>query len=95
MKEKNEPIILKDSNIIMENRRNLSISGITDVDSFDEKMITLYTQRGELTIKGKDLHIDSMSVETGDMAVTGEICALIYGDGDRKKSVSAIGKLFR
>ncbi len=95
MKEKNEPVILKDSNIIMENRRKLSISGITDVDSFDEKVISLYTQRGELTIKGKDLHIDAMSVETGDMAVTGEICALIYGDGDRKKPVSAIGRLFR
>ena len=36
-------------NIIMENRKSLSISGVTDVDNFDEKEILLYTQMGELT----------------------------------------------
>lgn len=51
-------------NIILENRRSLSISGITDVDSFDEKAICLYTELGELNIQGKELHIDSISIET-------------------------------
>lgn len=82
-------------NIIMENRKSLSISGITDVDSFDEKAICLYTQLGELTIHGKELHIDSMSVETGDMTVTGDIWSIIYGDKDRHSPLSALGRLFR
>jgi len=82
-------------NMILENRKSLSISGITDVDSFDEKAICLYTQLGELTIQGKELHIDSMSVETGDMTVTGDIWAIIYGDKDRHGPLSAIGRLFR
>ena len=43
-------------NIIMENRKTLSISGVTDVDNFDEKTILLYTQMGELTVQGKGLH---------------------------------------
>ncbi|MBR0142424.1 MAG: sporulation protein YabP [Ruminococcus sp.] len=85
----------KNQSIILQNRKTLTISGITDVDSFDEKTVCLYTQLGELTIQGKDLHIDSMSVETGDMTVTGDIWAMIYGDKDKKSPVSALGRLFR
>lgn len=92
MQEKN---IKQNHSIILENRKSLSISGITDVDSFDEKEICLFTQLGELTIRGKDLHIDSISVETGDMTVTGDIWAVIYGDKDRHGPLTALGRLFR
>ena len=85
----------QEQNLILENRKKLSISGITDVDSFDEKSIRLYTQLGELAIQGHDLHIDSMSVETGDMTITGDIWAIVYGDKDKKGPISALGKLFR
>lgn len=87
--------IKQNHSMILENRKSLSISGVTDVDSFDEKAICLYTQLGELTIQGKELHIDSMSVETGDMTVTGDIWAIIYGDKDRHGPLSALGRLFR
>lgn len=87
--------VKQNQNIIMENRKNLSISGITDVDSFDEREISLYTQLGELTVQGRELHIDSMSVETGDMTITGDIWAVIYGDKDKKGPISALGRLFR
>lgn len=92
MQEKN---VKKNHNLILENRKNLSLSGVTDVDSFDEKSICLYTELGELTIQGRDLHIDSISVETGNMSITGDIWAVIYGDKDRKAPLSALGKLFR
>ncbi|MCM1228315.1 MAG: sporulation protein YabP [Clostridium sp.] len=82
-------------NVIMEGRKNLTISGVTDVDSFDERIIVLYTQLGELVIKGRDLHINSMSVETGDMTIDGDIWALNYGDKDKKSSLTFLGKLFR
>jgi len=82
-------------NIILENRHSLTISGITDVDSFDEREISLYTEMGELTVQGRELHIDSMSVETGNMTITGDIWSLIYGDKDRRGPISAIGRLFR
>ena len=92
MQEKKEK---QEQGLILENRKNLSISGITDVDSFDEKTISLYTQLGELTIQGRELHIDSMSVETGNMTITGDIWAMIYGDRDKKNPLSALGRLFR
>ncbi len=82
-------------NIIMENRSNLTLSGVTDVDSFDERCISLYTQLGELIIRGRDLHINSMSVETGDMTIDGDIWSLSYGDKDKRSSTSFLGKLFR
>ncbi|NLT10139.1 MAG: sporulation protein YabP [Ruminococcus sp.] len=82
-------------NLILENRRSLNLSGVTDVDSFDEKTISLYTEMGELTIQGRDLHIDAISVETGNMSITGDIWAVVYGDKDRKGPLSALGKLFR
>lgn len=82
-------------NVILEGRKNLTISGVTDVDSFDERCISLYTQLGELVIKGRELHINSMSVETGDMTIEGDICALNYGDKDKKSSATFLGKLFR
>lgn len=87
--------IHKPHNIILENRKNLTISGVTDVDNFDEKTIVLYTQMGELTIHGKNLHVDSMSVETGDMTIDGDIWSLVYGDKDRRGALSILGKLFR
>lgn len=95
MKEQNTQSLKTEHSVIIENRRTMTISGITDVDSFDERMICLYTQLGELTIKGRELHIDSMSVETGDMIITGDIWSAVYGDRDKKASLSALGRLFR
>lgn len=82
-------------NLILENRSNLVISGVTDVDNFDENSILLYTQLGELVIRGKKLHINVMNVETGDLSVEGDICALIYGDRNTKKKATFLNKLFK
>ena len=81
--------------LIVQDRHVAELTGVSDVDSFDEKTISLYTQLGELTIKGRELHIDAMSVETGDMVITGDIWSAVYGDRDRKKPVSALGRIFR
>ena len=82
-------------NAILENRQKLMLSGITDVDSFNEKEIYLFTQLGEMLVKGENLHINEMSVENGELSVEGEISAIIYGDKERKKKLSPIGKIFK
>ncbi|MBO5449643.1 MAG: sporulation protein YabP [Ruminococcus sp.] len=82
-------------NAILENRRKLMLTGVTDVESFNEEQINLYTQLGELTIKGNQLHINEMSVDSGDLSVEGDISALIYGDRDRRNRLTTLGKLFR
>lgn len=81
--------------LILENRKNLSLSGVTDVDSFDEREIVLYTREGELTVTGRDLHINAVSIENGNMTVEGEIWSLQYGDRDKQSPLTLLGRLFR
>lgn len=85
----------RNHNIIMENRSKLSICGVTDVDCFDENTILIYTVMGELTIKGKNLQVNDVSVETGEMSLQGDIYSIIYGDKDKKSPLKFISKLFR
>ena len=90
-----EEKIKKAHNIIMESRENLTLSGVTEVESFDDRCIALYTTLGELVIKGRELHIGSVSVETGDMKINGEIWSLTYGDKDKQAPSTFLRKLFR
>ena len=73
-------------NAILEDRSKLMLTGVTDVESFDENKVYLYTQLGELVIRGKQLHVNEMSLESGELTVEGEISALSYGDKDRTKT---------
>ncbi len=82
-------------NAIMEDRSKLMLTGVTDVENFDENKVYLYTQLGELVIRGKQLHVNEISLESGELTVEGEINALIYGDKDRTKKLGLLGKLFR
>lgn len=77
-------------NLIMENRKNLRISGVKDIDSFTENRIVLSTVMGELVIKGDDLHVITLDAETGDFSMTGCVNSLSYNrhsvmDGPIKK----------
>jgi sporulation protein YabP len=72
----------------------MSVSGVTDVDKFDEESVHLYTILGELTVKGTDLHVSELSVETGEMNIEGQIDSIIYGES-RTSPLSFIGKIFK
>ena len=82
-------------NAILEDRQKLMLTGVTDVDRFDEKLVVLFTQLGELVIKGSDLHVNEMSLESGELTVEGDICSLTYGEKDSTKKLGFLGKLFR
>lgn len=87
-------ILRTQHNVIMENRRNLTISGVMDIDSFDEETVILFTDMGELTIKGKNLHINRIDVETGDLLMEGDIDSIFYTDNQPRKG-GFFSKLFR
>ncbi|NLM50851.1 MAG: sporulation protein YabP [Clostridiaceae bacterium] len=83
-------------NIIMENRKKLSISGVSDVESFDEESVILYTEYGDLTIKGEELHINKLSIDTGEVVVEGEIHSLSYDEHEGKsKGAGLFSRMFR
>ena len=80
---------------ILQNRAQLELTGVTDVDRFNEEEVALFTQLGELTVRGRGLHINEMSVGSGKLTVEGDISALIYGDKDRQSTPSLWGRIFR
>ena len=69
--------------IILEEREQLVVSGVEEVESFDENTIFLTTAQGGLEIQGEGLHIEKLSLDGGDLKVEGLVNALIYGEESR------------
>jgi sporulation protein YabP len=80
--------------ITLSDRCTLTATGVTDVDSFDETVMVIYTSQGELTVKGTGLHITRLNVETGDLSLEGQIDSLCYADM-KLRTGGFFGKLFR
>ena len=81
-------------NVIMEGRKKLSVSAVEEVGAFDEKSVTLKTSMGVLTVKGDKLHVNKLSVETGDVDIEGVINSCSYTAEDVKNGKGFFGKLF-
>lgn len=67
--EESKKINTSFQNIILENRERLNITGILDVLSFDDQIIIVETELGLLTIKGENLKINKLSLDTSDFVV--------------------------
>lgn len=64
--------------ISLNERRELTMTGVTEVISFEEHSIVLHTQLGTLIVQGADLQLKTLSLEGGQVAVDGTVSALIY-----------------
>lgn len=73
--------------LTLTDRSELSLTGINDVDAFNEQEITALCETGELVIKGELLHIEELSLESGIMTVKGKITSLEYNEKFTKTSV--------
>lgn len=84
-------------NLILENRGKLSISGVLDVLSFDDQVVILETELGLLTVKGENLRINKLSIDTSEVIVEGDIASLVYSDNKtvEKNKGSLISKIFK
>lgn len=80
--------------VILEEREQLAVSGVEEVESFDENTIVMYTCKGTLIVRGEGLHIEKLSLDGGDLKVEGDIAALTYEDGPREKG-GLLSRLFR
>ena len=81
-------------NLVMENRRTLSITAVKDVTMFEETRIVLDTAMGELTITGEGLHLNNLSVDTGEISIEGKVDSMSYDDDPISKQ-SLWARLFR
>ena len=75
------------------NRKRLSLTGVEDVDCFNEQIVVLRTSLGTLTVAGAGLNISALSLEEGRVEVEGEVDALEYSGG--KKKGGWLGRLLR
>ena len=64
--------------LTLNQREDLSLSGVTEVVSFDETAVILKTHLGTLSVLGENLVLKTLSVEGGQVSVSGHICSMAY-----------------
>ncbi len=79
--------------VVLDNRSKLTVTGVSDVDSFDEKTVVAYTDYGQLTVQGNELNISKLSTESGELAIDGCISSLVYTDNRPNEGI--FKRLFR
>ncbi|MDO4833119.1 MAG: YabP/YqfC family sporulation protein [Clostridia bacterium] len=81
-------------NVIIDAREKLTANGIIDVKSFDETLIVGKTDNEAISIKGENLHIDTLDLDAGKLSVTGTIDSVVYS-GTYVSNETIWEKLFR
>ena len=83
-------------NIVLENRGKLSVSGVNDVLSFDDQVVMVDTELGLLTVKGENIRINKLSLDTSEVIIEGEISSLTYSQNKvEKNSATLLSKIFK
>ena len=80
-----EEKVKKPHSLQLENRNGLKMTGVTDVEAFDEECVTVYTDYGCLSISGSALHIDELNIKNGVLQISGEVSALVYSSKKSKE----------
>ncbi len=92
--DERRPMETAPHSLSLEDRRRLLVSGVTDVESFNEQEVIMGTSMGALAVRGQDLHMEKLSVDSGDVVVTGTIEALEYEEAP-VRSEGFFARLFR
>lgn len=79
--------------ITLDSRQKLKITGVTDVESFDEYEVVLNTADGILTVEGTGLHMEKLTLDSGDVLVTGTVNTLKYENAPAVKG-GLLSRLF-
>ena len=89
--------LTKSHKIVLNNRKAGNFTGVLDVISFDISEILLETEQGMLNLKGKDLHVNRLNLEKGEVDIEGMIETLSYSQVPTaiKKSENLFGKWFK
>lgn len=83
-------------NLILENRNKLCISGVKDVLSFDDQVVIMETELGLLSVKGENLKINKLSIDTLEVIVEGQINNMTYSEhSNNENHDSLFSKIFK
>ena len=89
---------VKSHRLIVNNRKTSTVTGVLDVLSFDLNEILLETEQGMLMVKGTDLHVNRLTVEKGEVDLSGNIDSIAYSSTTTAVSQNGEGffsKLFK
>ena len=96
MDKDNDKVELMSHNITITERQNITICGITKIDSFDSEEFLIETNYGPLGLKGRELEIIKLDTYDGTITIKGIIDGFSYLDtGKTKKEDSMISRLFK
>ena len=92
-----EQRIAKAHKLVVNNRKKSMVTGVLDVLSFDLNEILLETEQGMLMVKGTDLHVNRLSVEKGEVDLSGNIDSIAYSSTPQtgKQGENLFSRLFR
>lgn len=82
----------------LSNRKNMELTGVNNVNTFDEEKIILETSEGFLFILGQDLHITTLNLDEGRVALAGSVASIEYkepGTDIKAKGKSIINRLLK
>lgn len=87
---------VQEHDVVMRGRRLLDITGVKQVESFDNEEFLLETVMGFLAIKGENLTMKNLDVDKGIVSIKGKIFDLVYiDDHNGEKAKGFFSKLFR
>ena len=75
-------------------RERAVITGVSDVDCFNEQLVVLLTDAGQMTVTGAGLHVENLDLKNGQLVIEGEIAALEYS-GKVRREGGVLSRLFR
>ena len=78
--------------LTLSERNRLTMTGVTEVVSFEDASVVLHTSLGTLIIQGQGLQLKTLSLDGGEVAVDGQVSALIYEES--RSSRNWLGRLF-
>ena len=90
-----ENIKFKNQNILIEDRNKINITGVDQVESFNENTIVLRTVKGGMMIKGENLNVDKLNLDDGNVKISGTINGVNYINKDGSQKGNIMGKIFK
>jgi len=86
---------VRPQNLIIESRERLFISGVTDIESFDEEQVLVKTVLGDMIISGKGFNVKRLDVESGDLELTGYVVSITYREKQQRQKGGMLKRMFR
>ena len=80
--------------VVLEERGSLAVSGVEEVERFDESEIVMATVRGTMVVRGTGLHIEKLSLDGGELKVEGNVDSLTYEDEGGGERMGFFARLF-